>query len=53
MNKKLVGRPKEYTDKMIKRNLRLPEYIWQWLDNLDENRTKALIKLYEKNTNLK
>jgi len=40
------GRPKQYTDKMIKKNLRLPEYVWKWLDGYAENRTKAMIKLY-------
>ena len=51
MDKKMAdkiktGRPKIYTDKMIKRNLRLPEYIWTWLDSLGGNRTKAMINLY-------
>jgi len=45
--KATVGRPKIYTDKMIKRNLRLPEYIWTWLDSLGGNRTKAIIELYK------
>lgn len=46
--KNLGGRPKEYDAVMQKKNLRLPEYIWDWLNSLAENRTKALIILYKK-----
>lgn len=49
--KKQKGRPREYDCEMKKRNLRLPLYIWKWLDNLSENRTKAMIKLYEERKN--
>ena len=45
--KNKVGRPKLYKDEMKKRNLRLPMYIWKWLDNYAENRTQALIKMYK------
>jgi hypothetical protein len=45
---KKTGRPKEYDGEMQKKNLRLPKYIWEWLDNLSTNRTKALIQLYNK-----
>ena len=45
-DKKKVGRPPQYEGVMVKRNLRLPEYIWKWLDGLSVNRTKALIMLY-------
>jgi hypothetical protein len=46
-DKKQTGRPKEYEGEMQKKNLRLPKYIWEWLNNLAANRTKALVKLYE------
>ena len=45
-DKKQTGRPKEYNCEMQKKNLRLPKYIWDWLDNLSTNRTKAMLKLY-------
>ncbi len=46
--KKSVGAPKKYEGEMIKRNLRLPEYLWAWLDGLSTNRTQALILLHKK-----
>jgi hypothetical protein len=46
---KKPGRPKKYDGEMSKKNLRLPDYIWKWLDNLASNRTEALIKLYREN----
>jgi hypothetical protein len=49
---KLIGRPKEYDGEMQKKNLRLPKHIWEWLDNLSTNRTKALIQLYNERKNL-
>ena len=47
MNAKKIGRPKIYEGEMQKKNLRLPEYLWNWLNGLAENRTKAILKLYE------
>ena len=45
-DKKSKGAPSIYKCEMAKKNLRLPLYIWEWLDTFAENRTKALIKLY-------
>ena len=47
MSGKSAGRPKLYKDKMIKRNLRLPEYLWNWMDSFNINRTQLLIYIYE------
>lgn len=43
-----AGRPKEYEGEMLKKNLRLPKYIWDWLDGLSVNRTKAMIFIFNK-----